>query len=275
MDFRGKRVVVSGGNSGIGRAAALLLARQGAHVAVLARDQGRLDAVVAEARALASAEQRFAAISVDLTSDAAVDQAAAQVLAALGGIDLLICNAGYAKAAPVSEHDLAGFHALMETNFFGHVRLVRAFLPTFKQQRSGAISLVTSMLGFMSFYGYGAYSASKFAIVGFAEALRQELLPYGVSVGVFYPPTTDTPGLATENESKPALSWAIEGTSRKFSAEAVAEALLAGIQKGRFTDMVGSDSWAIWYLSRWFPGLVRWVLDREVHGYVRKNGAVI
>lgn len=275
MDLRGKRVVVSGGNSGIGRAAVLQLAREGAHVAAVARDQGRLDAVIAEARAIAGPDRRLVAISVDLTDDAAVSDGAARAIEALGGIDVLICNAGYARAASVTDHDLGGFHALMETNFFGHVRLVRALLPVFKQQRSGAISLVTSMLGFMSFYGYGAYSASKFAIVGFAEALRQELLPYGVQVGVFYPPTTDTPGLVTENETKPALSWAIEGTSRKFTPDDVAVALLQGIRKGWFTNMIGADSWAIWYLSRWAPGLVRWVLDREVHAYVKKNGLTV
>ncbi len=128
------------------------------------------------------------------------------------------------------------------------------------------------MLGFMSFYGYSGYAASKFAIVGFAEALRQEALPYGVHVCVFFPPTTDTPGLEAENETKPALTWAIEGSSRKFSPEDVARVMLAGFARHRFTNMIGVDSWAIFWLSRLAPGLVRWVIDRELWGYVKKHG---
>jgi 3-dehydrosphinganine reductase len=269
MDFRGKKVAITGGNSGIGRAAALQLAREGASVAILARDQGRLDAVVNELKAAGGPQARFVGVSVDVKDDASVEAAAAAVLAGLGGLDVLVCNAGYAQAASVSAQPMSAFVDLMETNYLGHVRVVKAFLPHFKAQRSGAISLVTSMLGFMSFYGYAAYSGSKFAIVGFAEALRQELLPYGVSVGVFYPPTTDTPGLATENETKPELSWKIEGTSRKFTSDQVAASLLAGVAAGRFTNMIGADSWVIFYLSRWIPGVVRWVLDREVHAWVR------
>lgn len=274
MDFKDKRIAISGGNSGIGRAAALAFARAGAHVAILARDEARIEQVVSELRA-AAPQGRFVGVPVDLTQDSAVAAAAEAVLLGLGGLDVLVANAGYARAASVSEQEIDAYQRLMDTNFFGHVRLVRAFLPHFKRQRSGSICLVTSMLGFMSLYGYGAYSASKFAIVGFGEALRQELVPYGVNVGLFYPPTTDTPGLKSENESKPALTWALEESSRKFTSEQVAESLLLGVQKGWFTNMVGADSWAIFYLSRWVPGVVRWVLDRDLRGWIRKHGASI
>lgn len=271
MDFKGKKVAISGGNSGIGKAAALQFARAGAHVAVLARDQARLDAVVAECKAI-NPSGVYLAVSVDLTDDAAADAAAQTILAGLGGLDVLIANQGYARASAVSDQSTDAFRSLMDTNFFGHVRLVRAFLPHFKAQKSGVVSLVTSMLGFMSFYGYGAYSASKFAIVGFGEALRQELLPYNVAVNIFYPPTTDTPGLVTENETKPALSWKIEGSSRKFTPDEVAKSLMQGISRGAFTHMIGIDSWAIFYLSRWFPGIVRRVLDQALWAYVKENG---
>ncbi len=206
--------------------------------------------------------------------DAAVAGLPALVDAALGGpCDLLVCNQGYARCAPIQEATIDGFRDLLETNLLGHVRLVKAFEPGMRTVGRGDIRLVTSMLGFMSFYGYGAYSASKFGIVGFAEALRQELLPHGIRVGVFYPPTTDTPGLAEENETKPALTWAIEGSSRKFTAAQVATALLKGVERGRFVDMIGADSWFIYYATRWAPGLVRWILDRDLWKHVKAQSA--
>lgn len=196
MRFQGRRAVVSGGSSGIGLALACQLAAEGAHVALVARDPGRL----AQAREQVAAVARGGTVSVhpvDVTDDAAVAALPGAVQEALGGVcDLLICNQGYARCAPIQEVAVDDFQALLDTNLLGHVRLVKAFEPGMRSLGRGDIRLVTSMLGFMSFYGYGAYSASKFGIVGFAEALRQELLPHGVRVGVFYPPTTETPGLA-------------------------------------------------------------------------------
>lgn len=271
MDVRNKKVVIAGGSSGIGKAAAIQLVRQGCDVAILARDAARLEAARAEIAAAGSGT--VAAISVDVTDDASVAAGVEAAVAALGGIDLLVANQGYARCAAVWDAPLDQYEHILQTNFLGHVRLVKAVVPHLKAQKSGAICLVTSMLGFMSFYGYGAYAASKFAIVGFSESLRQELLPFGVQVNVFYPPTTDTPGLEAENETKPALTWAIEGSSRQFTAEQVAATMLAGVQKDRFVQMIGIDSWAIYYLSRWAPWLVRKVIDSELWKHVKKHGA--
>lgn len=271
MELSGKKVAISGGSSGIGKAAALRLARQGCDVALLARDLGRLEEAAAEIRAAAPG-RKVVVVSMDAADDASVAAACERVFAELGGLDLLVANQGYARCAPVWEAPMEDFRAIMDTNFFGHVRLVKGFAEHFKRQRSGAIVLVTSMLGFMAFHGYGAYAASKYAIAGFSEALRQEMLPFGVSVHVFYPPTTDTPGLASENETKPALTWAIEGSSRQFTADQVAEAMLAAVRKGRFVQLVGTDSWAIYTLFRWVPGVVRWVIDRELWKHTRKAG---
>ncbi len=165
------------------------------------------------------------------------------------------------------------FDAMMNVNYMGHVNITRALLPHFREQGHGDISLVTSMLGFMGFYGYGAYAASKFAIVGFAECLRQEMLPHGVRVGVFYPPTTDTPGLARENEDKPPETWAIEGMSKAFTADQVATALLRGVARGRYTNMVGFESWSVYYAYRYIPGVVRMVIDRQLRQYLAGPGA--
>jgi 3-dehydrosphinganine reductase len=124
------------------------------------------------------------------------------------------------------------------------------------------------MLGFMGLYGYTAYAASKYAIAGFAECLRQEMRPHGIKVSVCYPPTTDTPGLARENKIKPPETWAIEGSSRTFTADQVAGRLLAGIAAGRFEILVGFDSALIWRLQRFAPWLVRRTIDRGLRKHL-------
>lgn len=271
MDLAGKRVVISGGSSGIGKALAVLCAQAGAHVAILARDAGRLEAARAEIAA-AGKGTKVLAVSVDVTDDASVEAGAAQVLAGLGGIDVLIANQGYARCAPIWDTSMADFQAIMDTNFYGHVRLVKAFVPAFRAQKSGSICLVTSMLGFMSFYGYGPYSASKHAIVGFAEALRQEMGLYGVHVNLHFPPTTETPGLTEENKSKPAVTWAIEESSRKFTSEQVAASILSGISANRLVNLIGVDSWFIYVAKRFAPWLVRFFIDNDLKKGIKKNG---
>jgi 3-dehydrosphinganine reductase len=98
-------------------------------------------------------------------------------------------------------------------------------------------------------------------VAGYTECLRQELLPHGIKVSLCFPPTTDTPGLAKENEVKPPETWAIEGSSRAFSAADVAAALLDGIAREKFEILVGFDSGLIWRLNRAAPWLMRRVLD--------------
>ena len=263
--FTGKKVLITGGSSGIGKALAIQLSREGASVAILARRRSVLDEAIAEIRAAAASDQqRFATVSVDVTDRAALRAAADQALQDLGGLDVLINNSGFAQPLPVDELTDDDIDRMTTINYLGHVNVTRAFIPHFKAQGSGDICNVTSMLGFMGFYGYSAYCGSKYAIVGFTDCLRQEMMLHGVRTTLFYPPTTDTPGLQKENEVKPAATWAIEGKGKAFTSEQVAAAILKGIAKGRYTNMIGAENWAIYYINRWFPGLVRWILDGDL-----------
>ncbi len=270
--FAGRKALITGGSSGIGRSAAMQIAAAGGSVVIAARGQESLDKAVADIRAVAAQGAVVDAVSVDVTDRPGVQAACDQAIELMGGVDLLINNSGYAWPKPVDELSDDDFDRMMNVNYMGHVNVTRALLPHFKQRKSGDIALVTSMLGFMSFYGYSAYAASKFAIVGFGESLRQELIEHNVNVTLFYPPTTDTPGLETENTVKPAATWAIEGKSKAFAADDVARSLLKGIRKRRFTNMIGASNWAIYYLNRWFPGLVRWVIDGDLKKHLKKEG---
>ena len=269
--FQDKRVYITGGSQGIGKAAAVQLARAGAHVWIGARNPQNLDETLQAMRDAGNPGQVFGATPVDVTDSAAVQETSAAVIEALGGLDLLICNQGYAHTGYVHDLDDEHFEAMLQTNCMGHVRVTRSFLPHFMAQGSGHICLVSSMLGFMGLFGYAAYSASKHAIAGYARCLRQDLLPYGVGVTLFYPPTTDTPGLEKENAIKPPETWALESTSRKFTPDEVARSMLRSVSKGKFEAVAGLDSWGIWMACRYAPWLVQWFTDSDLRKYLRKK----
>lgn len=264
--FSGKGVLLVGGSEGIGRETALALARQGANVVVSARRQGPLDETVQAMKAVASEGQKLSALALDAADRSAVRAAVPAVLSALGSLDVIITNVGAARPGYVHELDDAAFDAMMSVNYHAHANVTRAFLPTLMAQKRGDICFVSSALGFMSMPGYSAYSASKFAVAGFAESLRIELAPHNIRVSLFYPGTTDTPGLKHENEAKPKAVWKMESDSafsKTHRPEDVAVRLLSAIEGGRFENFPGADVWFIWWMYQHMPRLARWMAQRE------------
>lgn len=274
ISFQNRRVLITGGSKGIGRALALELARRGAHIAVAARGQHDIDDTLRLLRTLAP-EKTHVGVSFDVADPEATARGTQMVLEQLGGLDILVCNSGVAHPGYAHTFTPEVYRDMLSVNFMGHVHTVLPLLPHFRAQKSGQVVLVSSMLGFMGLYGYSAYSASKFAIVGFAQALRQELGVEGVGVSVCYPPTTETPGLHQENHVKPKDVWQLESDnsfSRTYSAEAVALAMAKGMARGDAEILVGLDSRFIFWMQRTFPGLTRWLADRELAVARRKGG---
>jgi 3-dehydrosphinganine reductase len=263
--FRGARALVTGGSSGIGRAIAVRLVRAGAHVGIVARGAERLQAVRAElVTAAADPARRIAAIPADVATCAQAEAAVASCADALGGLDLVVNNAGVALAARFEETHPDAFRRLLEVNLLGTVYVTRAALPYLRAAPRGHVVNVSSLAGLLAVYGYTAYAASKYAVTGFSEALRQELRPRGIGVSVCFPPDTDTPQLAEENRTKPAETRALAGTAAVLSADAVASALLEGVARGRFWIVPGRRARLVAWAARHVPGLVRAVIDREV-----------
>jgi 3-dehydrosphinganine reductase len=270
--FSGWRALITGGSSGIGLELARALLREGACVCIAARDEERLSAASRElAEAVPAGGRPPCFVRMDVTSPEAVSAGLKTAIAQLGGLDLLVNNAGYALPGYIDELDDRAYVEMMAVNYFGPMRLSRECLRHFIAQGKGRIVNVTSMLGFMGTFGYSAYCASKYALSGYTEALRQDALPFGVHVHLCYPPTTNTPGLECENQHKPPEAWAIEGKSRAFSAEHVAYAILQGVRAGKFHILVGVDSWFIWIAQRLAPWLVRWVIDRTLMKELRSR----
>jgi len=273
MDYyRGKRVFITGGSSGIGEAAAKRLAGWGADVWIGARGEAKLATALDGIRAAGQGgSQVFGRSTIDVGDKASVAAAAAEVLEGLGGLDVLINNAGIAHPATVLQTPDEVYESMMRVNYFGTVNVTRAFLPHFYGQRRGHVCNVGSMLGFMGIYGYTAYAASKYAVTGFSDCLRQEFLDHGAGITVVFPPDTDTPQLAAENEIKPPETKAIAGEVKMMSADAVAHAMLKGIAADKYHVVPGMMGGLTYWAYRHAPWLVRFVIDAELKKYRKKH----
>jgi 3-dehydrosphinganine reductase len=265
MAQRVQHAVITGGSSGIGKAAARLLAQRGAHLTLIARNEARLEQARRELDgARAHTDQHIATVAADVSERSAAERASHAALAQHGPPDLLLASAGmtgpgYAAAQPVEL-----FEQMMATNYFGTLYVLKALLPAMRARRRGHIALVSSGAGLMGIYGYAAYGASKFALRGLAEALRAELKPEGIRVSIIYPPDTDTPMLADESQSKPAATQAIAGSGGLLSADAVARAMVRGIERGAFVIAPGAQMTLLARLHSLLLPLLNWHFDRII-----------
>ncbi|HEX9337706.1 MAG TPA: SDR family NAD(P)-dependent oxidoreductase [Pseudonocardiaceae bacterium] len=171
-------VLITGCSSGIGRAVARHLLRQGHHVYASAR---RPDAVADLATAGASV------VSIDVTDDESMAKAVAEIEAEHGQVGALVNNAGFAEYGPVETVPIQRAREQFETNFFGLTRMCQLVLPGMRRGSSGHIINISSVGGRMGFPGGGVYNASKFAVEGLSDALRFEAAPFGVFVTVVEP----------------------------------------------------------------------------------------
>ncbi|MBO9728693.1 MAG: SDR family NAD(P)-dependent oxidoreductase [Chitinophaga sp.] len=172
---------ITGASGGFGKSFAEYAIRQGYQVVVTARRLDKLEDIKA------LAPDQVEAIRMDVNNNDEIATAIQAVKARFGRVDVLINNAGYGIVGGVEETPETELRALMDTNFFGAVNVTRALLPLFREQQSGAIVNISSMGGQLSFPGFGAYSASKFALEGISEALAAEMAPFGVKVVIVEP----------------------------------------------------------------------------------------
>jgi len=266
--YLGKKVFITGGSSGIGRATAEHLVRWGADVCIASRGIDRLTEAAEEMRGHTVRHgQKILAMPLDVTVPKQCHKVAQKAVRELGGVDVLINNAGASRPGTLDRIPDEVWDFLMQVNYMGTVNCTRAFLPYFIRQESGRIANVSSVLGFMGLFGYSAYAATKFAVVGFSESIRQDLLRYHIKVSVFYPPDTDTPLLHEENKIKPEETRVLAGKIKPMSAESVALHLLKGLARGKFIIIPGFLSKLTYGLNRYAPALLRGFLDRELRNY--------
>ncbi len=189
MEIKGRVVVVTGAGRGAGRVIALEFARHGARVALVARTEGELEEVAREIESLGG--EALTAPS-DITDEAEVARMAGRVLSVFGTADVLVNNAGIMLRGPVESTKLEDWNRVQAVNVTGPFLCSRAFIEAMKKQRRGHIINISSGAGKQGYANIAAYSASKFAVIGFAESLAAELMDWGIKVTTLVPGSIDT-----------------------------------------------------------------------------------
>jgi NAD(P)-dependent dehydrogenase (short-subunit alcohol dehydrogenase family) len=172
---------ITGTSTGFGRLLAQELLRRGNRVIATARDIAKVEDLVHQYPATARA------LTLDVTNPAQIESVAQQAIAAFGHVDILVNNAGYGLNGAIEEVSEEEFEPMFQTNIYGLIRTTRAFLPHFRQRRTGQIFNLSSVSGLIGGAGWGFYNATKFAVEGFSEALAGEMKPLGVHVTVIEP----------------------------------------------------------------------------------------
>jgi short-subunit dehydrogenase len=261
----GSLVFIPGGSSGIGLATACRLAARGADVAIFARRRAPLEEAAARIAAAAlRPTQRVEWRQCDVGDAAQVAAEVGGAVAALGTPDLLINCAGRAIPDYFERISTAQLEETLRINLYGAWHATQVVLPAMRARRRGHIVNVASLAGLIGVFGYTDYAAAKFAVVGFSEALRSEVRRDDIGVSVLCPPDVDTPALAAENATKPRETLAVSAGASVLSADAVADALLAGVARRRFLIIPGREARFAHLARRLLPRLVDWVMDRQV-----------
>ncbi|RZJ77742.1 MAG: SDR family oxidoreductase [Flavobacterium sp.] len=251
MSFKGKVVVITGASSGIGKALAEELAKRGANVVLGARQYVTLCEITAELEAKYTI--KALAVQADVSKEEDCESLIKQTITTFGKIDVLINNAGLSMRALFNDLDLSVLKNLMDVNFWGTVYCTKYALPEILKTK-GSVVGVSSIAGYRGLPGRTGYSSSKFAMNGFMEALRTELLKTGVHVMVA------CPGFTTSNIRVAALAkdGNVHGETsmeegKMMSAEEVASIISDGIlNRKRTLIMTGQGKLAVW-MNKLFP----------------------
>jgi len=259
-----KVAAITGAGSGIGRATARLLARKGCHVALSDVNEAGLAETAELCR---QTGVKVSTARVDVADRAAVHAWSEQVVGELGRVNLIINNAGVALGSTIEDMRYEDFEWLMGINFWGVVHGTKAFLPHLKDAGEGHIVNISSVFGLIAVPTQGAYNASKFAVKGFTEALRQELEVEGSPIGV----TCVHPGGIKTNIARAARltvrqGWVDEKSHSdlekafRTTPERAAEAILHAVLKNRRRLLIGADAVLIDLMQRLLPTLYQSLL---------------
>ncbi len=250
--LQGRVALVTGASGGIGRATALLLAREGAHLALVARREERLQEV---AREIEGRGREALVLPADVTRQEEMEHAVARTVARWGRVDILAACAGAYIRVPVPQMTVADVERSMAVNFYGVLHAVLAVLPHMVARQSGHIVLISSADGKKGIPPDGPYVAAKFAVAGLGDILRQELRPYGIAVTTVFPGRVDTPMIA---------HLRVPAISAKIPPEMVARAILRALRRRTPEVILPFQVRLFVFISALFPSLGDW-FTRQFH----------
>jgi short-subunit dehydrogenase len=261
----GSRILITGASQGIGRALAEAAARRGARVLVAARSESLLQELVQKVRAEGGT---IRAVQADVTSADDRRRMVEAAQEAYAGLDILINNAGIGATGHFAEVAPERLRQIMEVNFFGLTETTRAFLPLLRLGYYPAIVNISSIAGKRGIPARSEYSASKFAVQGFSEALRAELAKDGIDVIVVCPGLTQTNFSQNMIEQKARMPM---DHLRGMTADKVAAATLRAIERGRNEVCLTLQGKLMVFVSRFLPGLADRIAARKVRSLFREE----
>ena len=250
-----RTAVITGAAGGIGRAIACALARRGCHLALADVDEAGLRGTAQ----LAGNAVRISRHRLDVADAAAVAALPAAIEVHHTGVDIVVNNAGVALGGDFEQLSAENFEWLFDINFWGVVRMTRAFLPALRRSTEARVVNLSSLFGLIASPGQTAYCASKFAVRGFSEALRQELAGSRVGITVVHPG-----GVATSIARHARLPAGVSATDRErqvrraeglltMPPERAGEIIVTGVIKRRSRIIVGADAKLLSFIERLAP----------------------
>ena len=254
-DIEGRRILITGASSGIGRALAVQLAQAGARLALVARGEDKLRELAA------TLKTETLVLAADVTSDSARAGILEQTKAAFGGLDVLVNNAGVASWAHFADSSEAVMRQVMEVNFFAPADLIRRAIPMLTGGRQPAFVNVASMCGRRAMPAWSEYSASKFALCGLTEALRGELARFDIDILLIIPGLTksDFPSHFLQTKGRAKIEF-----DKGMTPEQVAAGIIAGLRSNKTETVMGGEARRMLLMNRFFPRLTNWLVAREV-----------
>jgi NAD(P)-dependent dehydrogenase (short-subunit alcohol dehydrogenase family) len=253
-ELAGKRAIVTGASSGIGKAVATAMAKAGAKVIFAARNSDKLAAAI---QGLPNA----VAVSADVTIPDDRNRIINSAVERFGGLDILVNNAGIGAWGHFISSTEAINRQVMETNFFAPTELTRLAIPLLERGEQPCIVNITSMCGRRGMPAWPEYSASKFALVGLGESLRGELVRFGIDVVTIVPGLTDSDYRShlIRNDGKAKIDF-----EKGMAPEYVAEKVLAATKAGKRELVLGGEAKWMLRMNRWLPKLTNRLIARKV-----------
>ncbi|MFT7048102.1 MAG: 3-dehydrosphinganine reductase [Halioglobus sp.] len=253
-----QRVFITGGSSGIGLSLAKRYAQSGDDIILIARDQAKLDDAVSGCKTCAKSDhQTTVGVSLDLSNIEGLQNGVDKITKDHGQPDVLILCAGIAGNKTFLQMNSAEFDTMMAINFTASREMARCVLPAMLDNGRGQIVFISSMSGRMGIYGYSAYCASKFAVIGFVQALQQELYGTGVSVNLICPSEVATPMIAAEADTALPQTRLLKDLVGTLSPEKAADIIIRGIRKNKGLVITGFTATLFDFFNRVFPSIFR------------------
>ncbi len=264
-DLSGMRVLVTGASQGIGRALAEMAAKRGMKVLAAARSA---DLLTQLAEVVRGQGKTLEVVQADVATDEGRQAMVTAAREKLGGLDILINNAGIGATGHFADSEPDVLRRIMETNFFGTVETTRVFLPLLREGKLPAVVNVSSILGKRAIPGRSLYSASKFAVEGWTQAIRAEFARFDIDV------ITVNPGLTQTNFSQNMLERNAKmqlDHLRGMTSEQVADATLNAIAGGKKSINLTFKGKMLLFVNRFAPGLIDRITKKKVRGLFKEE----